>query len=94
MVESTQSTLGVHAQEREDLRGKMAVIKAQMKAAHEKFNRLDFTTMTKKQKTNAKREFKREGKELEDGIKDVLERIAAIDCREAYEKFVEAKAYI
>ena len=72
----------------------MVVLEAQMRAASARFNRLDLTSMTKRQKKIAGSEHKREGEKLEARIANVLKRFAEIDCLVAFGNFVEARAYI
>ena len=72
----------------------MEMLEAQMKADQEKFDCLDFTSMTRRQKAIAENEFKSGGEKLEGKIADVLERFAILDCLVALQEFVEARAYL
>ena len=81
------------AQQRRDLLGYMAVIKAQLKDANIEYNSVD-PAASREEKEKAKRKFEALTKECEDGLIDAKKRLAVYDCLEAYKELIESKAYI
>ena len=80
--------------ERDVLIAKMAVIKGQAKDASADFNLLSMSDASKTKKKKAKRAWEQKTKECTDGLKDVMKRIAIVDCLSAYDEYVKAKANI
>ena len=85
---------GVYDKERDALIAKMAVIKGQAKDASADFNLLSMSGVSKTKKKKAKRAYEKKTKECTDGLKDVMKRIAIVDCLSAYDEYVGAKAFI
>ena len=73
---------------------KMAVIKVQAKDASADFSRLSVAELSKTKKKKAKRAYEVKSKECTDGLKNVIERLAIVDCLSAYDEYVGAKATI